>query len=66
MTDKGTTNAAGRFMARGLGLTGLATAIAVAGVVLAFSSAQVDARPNMVDKAHPCGSCHPPNKPPKR
>lgn len=49
-----------------VGVTGLAGAMMLAGAIFAFSSAPADARPNMVDKAHPCGSCHPPDKPPKK
>jgi hypothetical protein len=38
----------------------------IAGVIVAFSSVQADARPAYVTKSKPCGSCHPPNKPPKK
>ena len=44
--------------------TGLAAAILIAGAALTFTSAPVDASPNKVTKDKPCGSCHPPNKPP--
>ncbi len=44
--------------------TGLVAAILIAGVALTFTSAPVDATPKMVTKDKPCGSCHPPNKPP--
>jgi len=44
--------------------TGFAAAILIAGVTLTFTSAPVDATPKMVTKDKPCGSCHPPNKPP--
>jgi len=43
-----------------------AGAMLIAGAIVAFSSVQADARPSYVTKAHPCGSCHPPNKPPKK
>jgi len=43
-----------------------AGAFMIAGAIVAFSSVQADARPSMVTKDHPCGSCHPPNKPPKK
>ena len=43
-----------------------AGAMMIAGVVVAFSSVQADARPSYVTKSKPCGSCHPPNKPPKK
>jgi hypothetical protein len=49
-----------------IGVTGLAVALAIAGAILAFTSVQADARPNYVTAKKPCGSCHPPNKPPKR
>jgi hypothetical protein len=44
----------------------IAGAMLIAGAIIAFSSVQADARPSYVTKAHPCGSCHPPNKPPKK
>jgi hypothetical protein len=43
-----------------------AGAMLIAGVIVAFSSVQADAKPAYVTKAKPCGSCHPPNKPPKK
>jgi hypothetical protein len=49
-----------------LGATGLATAILFAAATLAVTHTPADARPNMVTPSKPCGSCHPPNKPPKR
>jgi len=49
-----------------IGVTGLAGALLIAGAVVAFSSVDVDARPQYVTKSKPCGSCHPPNKPPKK
>jgi hypothetical protein len=33
--------------------------------VLTFTSGQTEATPDKVTKTKPCGSCHPPNKPPK-
>ena len=44
----------------------IAGAMLIAGVIVAFSSVQADARPSYVTKSKPCGSCHPPNKPPKK
>jgi hypothetical protein len=44
----------------------LATAILIAGAALTLNSAQTEATPNKVTKSKPCGSCHPPNKPPRR
>jgi len=49
-----------------VGVTGLAGAVLIAAAIVAFSSAQTDARPAYVTKSKPCGSCHPPNNPPKR
>jgi hypothetical protein len=43
-----------------------AGALMIAAAIIAFSSVQADAKPSYVTKAHPCGSCHPPNKPPKK
>jgi hypothetical protein len=44
----------------------IAGAIMIAGMIVAFGSSQADARPQYVTKSKPCGSCHPPNKPPKK
>ena len=44
----------------------LATAILIAGAALTLNSAQTEATPNKVTAKKPCGSCHPPNKPPRR
>jgi hypothetical protein len=44
----------------------IAGVMMIAGAIVAFSSVQADARPAYVTKAKPCGSCHPPNKPPKK
>ena len=49
-----------------IGVTGLAGAIMISAAIVAFSSVQADARPSYVTKSKPCGSCHPPNKPPKK
>jgi hypothetical protein len=49
-----------------VGVTGLAGALLIAGAVVAFSSVDADARPQYVTKSKPCGSCHPPNNPPKK
>jgi hypothetical protein len=49
-----------------VGVTGLAGAMMIAGAIVAFSSVQADARPSYVTASKPCGSCHPPNKPPKK
>ena len=38
----------------------------IAGAIIAFSSVQADAKPGYVTASKPCGSCHPPNKPPKK
>jgi hypothetical protein len=48
-----------------IGVTGLAATLAIAGAIFAFASA-ADARPNYVTASKPCGSCHPPNRPPKK
>ncbi len=64
MQDEGTTTTPLRRW--GVAVTGLAAAIAVSGAVLAFTSVGADASPNMVTAKKPCGSCHPPNKPPKK
>jgi len=37
-----------------------------AGAALILNSAQTEATPNKVTASKPCGSCHPPNKPPRR
>ena len=44
----------------------LAAAILIAGAALTLNSAQTEATPNKVTPSKPCGSCHPPNKPPRR
>jgi len=44
--------------------TGFAAAILIAGTALIFTYAPADASPNKVTASKPCGSCHPPNKPP--
>jgi hypothetical protein len=49
-----------------VGAIGLAGAMMIAGAIVAFSSVEVGARPQYVTKAKPCGSCHPPNNPPKK
>jgi len=49
-----------------VGVIGLAGALVLAWVMLALSSVQGDARPTYVTASKPCGSCHPPNKPPKK
>jgi hypothetical protein len=46
--------------------TGVAAAILIAGAALTFTSYPADASPNKVTASKPCGSCHPPNKPPGR
>jgi hypothetical protein len=43
----------------------IAAALLIAGAALTFISGQADATPDKVTKNKPCGSCHPPNKPPK-
>ena len=43
----------------------LAAAILIAGAALILNSAQTEATPNKVTASKPCGSCHPPNKPPR-
>jgi hypothetical protein len=47
-------------------MAGLAGAVVIAGAIIAYSSVQADARPQYVTKSKPCGSCHPPNRPPKK
>jgi hypothetical protein len=49
-----------------IGVTGLAGAMIIAGAIVAFTSSKADARPQYVTASKPCGSCHPPNKPPKK
>jgi len=49
-----------------IGVTGLAGALIIAGAIVAFGSVDADARPQYVTKSKPCGSCHPPNNPPKK
>jgi len=49
-----------------VGAIGLAGALVVAGALVAFSSVDAGARPQYVTKSKPCGSCHPPNNPPKK
>jgi hypothetical protein len=44
----------------------IAGAILIAGAALTLNSAQTEATPNKVTPSKPCGSCHPPNKPPRR
>jgi hypothetical protein len=44
----------------------IAAAVLIAGAALAFTSGHTNATPNKVTASKPCGSCHPPNKPPKR
>jgi cell division protein FtsN len=44
----------------------IAAAILIAGAALTLNSAQTEATPNKVTAKKPCGSCHPPNKPPRR
>jgi cytochrome c553 len=46
--------------------TTIAAAILIAGAALTLNSAQTEATPNKVTAKKPCGSCHPPNKPPRR
>jgi len=43
----------------------MAAVVLIAGSALTFTSGQTEATPNKVTKNTPCGSCHPPNKPPK-
>jgi hypothetical protein len=59
--DKGAVRIIGR-----VGIAGLAGAMMIAGAIVAFSSVDADARPQYVTKSKPCGSCHPPNNPPKK
>ena len=53
-------------------LTLKSAAVATAGVMLivgafvTFGSGKADAKPSYVTASKPCGSCHPPNKPPKK
>ena len=49
-----------------VGVIGLAGAMMIAGAVVAFISVDADAKPQYVTKSKPCGSCHPPNNPPKK
>jgi hypothetical protein len=44
----------------------LAGTMMIAGAIVAFSSVDASARPQYVTKSKPCGSCHPPNNPPKK
>jgi len=44
----------------------IAAAVLIAGAALTFPSAETEASPNKVTASKPCGSCHPPNKPPTR
>jgi hypothetical protein len=48
-----------------VGASKIAGALLIAGSALIFTSGQTEATPNKVTKNTPCGSCHPPNKPPK-
>jgi hypothetical protein len=64
--DKGAVKLIGPGTRWRIGVTGLAGAMLIAGAIVAFMSAQADARPNYVTASKPCGSCHPPNKPPKK
>ncbi len=66
MQDEGTTRTTKPLTRWGAAVAGLAAAIAISGAMLAFSSVAADASPNKVTKDKPCGSCHPPNKPPTR
>lgn len=43
-----------------------AAAIMVVGAAFAVASGPADATPSMVTAKKPCGSCHPPGKPPRR
>jgi hypothetical protein len=65
MQDEASTNTIERAKRRSVGVAGLVAAIAIAGAVFAFTSVQAEASPNKVTASKPCGSCHPPNKPPK-
>jgi hypothetical protein len=49
-----------------IGVIGLAGAMMIAGAIVAFTSVDAGARPQYVTKSKPCGSCHPPNNPPKK
>jgi hypothetical protein len=64
--DKGAVGSAGPAARWRVGVIGLAGALTLAWVMLALSSVQGDARPTYVTASKPCGSCHPPNKPPKK
>ncbi len=44
----------------------IAAALLIAGAALTLTSGQTEATPNKVTASKPCGSCHPPNNPPKR
>jgi cell division protein FtsN len=44
----------------------IAAAMLIAGAALTLNSAQTEATPAKVTAKKPCGSCHPPNKPPRR
>jgi len=44
----------------------IAAAVLIAGAALTLPSGQAEASPNKVTASKPCGSCHPPNKPPTR
>jgi cytochrome c553 len=44
----------------------IAAAILIAGAALTLTAGQTTAEPNKVTASKPCGSCHPPNNPPKR
>jgi hypothetical protein len=43
----------------------IAAAILIAGAALILNSTQTAATPDKVTASKPCGSCHPPNKPPR-
>jgi len=47
-------------------VSAVAAAVLIAGVALTFTAGQTEATPNKVTASKPCGSCHPPNNPPKR
>jgi hypothetical protein len=49
-----------------LGAGGVVTAMLFAAATLVVTPTPADATPNKVTASKPCGSCHPPNKPPKR
>jgi hypothetical protein len=44
----------------------ISAAILIAGAALSLVSGETEASPNKVTASKPCGSCHPPNKPPTR